>query len=100
MFETSYPSCKQNKQNSFLTRNRELTRLAHTSTKLKFEVIVKFIGLSPHSIQTSTRIKHRCFLSSFVVTSSHSASTDEPPFDHQGGSKFFHNPICGLNYKS
>ena len=79
-------------QYSAITRNRELTRLTHTSIELKFEVTVKFIGLNIHLIPTSTQIKHQMFPVPSVVTSQQFTSTDHPPFDRQGGTYNFLQP--------
>ena len=49
-------------QTSIITRNRELTTLNQTSNEKKFEVTVKFIGLSPHPIPTSTKFRNLVFL--------------------------------------
>ena len=85
-----------NLQNSAIICNRELTTLTYTSTELKFEVTVNFIGLNPQTIPTSTQVKHRTFASLFDVTSLQFTSNDELSFGHQWESITFYNPISGL----
>ena len=87
-------------QYSTFTRNPEMTRSALTTAKQNIEVTVRFIGLNSRPIPISTQIKHRTFSSPSVVTSSHFTPTDEPPFDHRGGSKTLYNPFSGLKYKT
>ena len=70
-----------NSLNFSANTRREVTRLTQTSTEIKFEINVKFFGLYPHPIPTSTHYKHRPFPSLFVVTSLQFTSSDEPPFD-------------------
>ena len=53
--------------------------------ELKFELTVKFIGLNPYPIPTSTQTKLRTFPRPFVVTILQFTSADEHPFDHHGG---------------
>ena len=83
-----------------ITRTQEVIRLTHIPTELKFEVTIKLIGLNPHPNPTSTEVRHRTFLSLFVVTSLQFVSTDEPAVDHQWGSTTFYNPISGLKNKT
>ena len=48
-------------QYSAIIRNREMTKITHTSIQLKFEVTVKLIGLQADPIPNSNQIKHRTF---------------------------------------
>ena len=61
---------------SAITRNRELTRLTHTSTKLKFELHLKLIGLNLYPTLTSTQFEHGTYPGPFVVTSLKFISND------------------------
>ena len=65
-----------------------------------FDVAVKLIGLFFHSIPTSFQIKHRKYLSPYVLTSLQFTFNDEHPFDNHWGSIAFHNPFSALKYKS
>ena len=76
-----------------ITRDQEVATLTHTSTELKFEESVNFIGLNPHPIPTSTQFNDRKLPSLFVVTSKHFTSTDEIPLDHQWGSITFYKTL-------
>ena len=87
-------------QSSTNNANWQFNRLIQTTTELKFEVPVKFVGLDRHPLPTSTQIKHQIFLSRSVVTSLHFTATEEPPFDLQSGCITFHNPISCLKYKT
>ena len=68
--------------------NRELNELTQTTTEVKLELTVKFMGLNPQPIPTSTQFKQRTFPSFYVDTSLQFTSTNEPPFVRRRGSMF------------
>ena len=79
-------------QQSFNTRNGRLIILTQRTAELNFEVILKFNGLNPHPIPTSTQIKHKPFPSRFFVSTLHMLP-EEPPFDHHWRIITFHDPF-------
>ena len=87
-------------QYSAITRNREPTRFTYSSTQLKLEVTVEFIGLNTQPVPTLTQFKHRTFPRPFFVTFLKFTSTDEPTFDYQWLNINFYNPISGTIYKN
>ena len=81
-------------QYSTITLHRELNRLAQTTTEFKFEVTVRLIGLTPRSILTSTKTRHRFFPNSFAATNVHFTSIDEPVLGHQWEVYLLQSYLC------
>ena len=85
---------------STITGSGEPTRLIQLTAELKFEVAVKFVGMTVDAIPTCNQNKYRLHLSPFVVTSSLLCAIDEPLFDHHWRGKTFYNFNSGLKYKT
>ena len=87
-------------QFSIFIRTRELKRITQTTSELKVEVTLKFLGSNRHLIPLSIQFKHRTFPFHFLVKKIHFTSTGEPPFDHPVENMFTYIIITGLNHKT